>query len=1086
MKRHVVVTMMIALLLAMAQPSAAQQPLVVTRMRGGDVKSYGTLRVSQASNTPFTCVQHAMAQSPVDHAFYIFCGRDAVGTFNDVWKFNVTSNQWTWMTGATTTNVAPVFVTAEGVPSTGNSPGSRAFAATWMDVNGMLYLFGGNGRGSVGVGLSDMNDMWTFNTVTYEWTWVGGNSTTAPSPYGVYPTKGATGGWPGARSFAMMAYDGDHTAYLFGGQGRGAVGFPVSSTRVLNDMWSFDMNQIQWTFLGGTSTPGNATDDRNGIYGTQGVESANNWPGGRALSQMVYSSTTNRLYMFGGKCYTNTTLLGTFVTNDMWSYSIATGRWTWLTGYKTNSGFEYGIYGPYGVPGLYGVAGSVVGPGARYEHTMALDAKGDLYLHGGLGCTDSKCALGFLNDVWRFSTTSKSWTFLHGNTTSADTGSFGTLTVPAASNRLRARAQCSGVFDTATNNMWIHAGLSAAFTTNDDLWMLDVANYPYTCAAGYTGSSCQTEINECVSSPCLNGGTCVDAVNAFVCQCAPGWSGPSCGIDIDECASTPCQNGGTCTDLLNSFHCDCTPSWTYTRCELDVLDTCASNPCQHSGTCTDGVSSYNCSCALGYSGDQCQTDINECASNPCPPGVPCHDLIANYTCACDPGVIGDNCQTNIDDCASAPCQNGASCIDGFNSYTCVCPAGYSGVRCETDVDECASNPCANGATCTDHVNSFSCTCVPGYSGARCISEIAECASNPCLSGSICAEALNRYTCVCPPGFTGTHCQTNINECASNPCQYGGTCNDGIASFNCSCPPGTIGAYCSSWCGATEIRFPTSNDSIQAVPPSFVFVNVGIAGDAFSQCLWARPQQNGTDLIPMIQTTAFTDPQARTTLGFMNLKLHFDFDIYGQNSVDSAVSFLDSDLGSWHYYCITHYDGVATTLYRDAVKVGETLNVYPINLIGFPKAMIVGGSAFTADEVRIYYGQLTAANILSLFQLQTTVSPNVENMKVLHLNFSEQSGNVSRDSGPFNSTAFTFVGSPVWTSCISCANMNCLNGATCTDHFDTSFCACAPGFAGTRCQTDVNECASQPCLNGASCVDLTDAYSCTCGAGFSGT
>ena len=28
-------------------------------------------------------------------------------------------------------------------------------------------------------------------------------------------------------------------------------------------------------------------------------------------------------------------------------------------------------------------------------------------------------------------------------------------------------------------------------------------------------------------------------------------------VDIDECASSPCKNGGTCIDGLNSFTCEC-------------------------------------------------------------------------------------------------------------------------------------------------------------------------------------------------------------------------------------------------------------------------------------------------------------------------------------------------------------------------------------------------------------------------------------------------------------------------------------------------------------------------------------------------
>ena len=36
------------------------------------------------------------------------------------------------------------------------------------------------------------------------------------------------------------------------------------------------------------------------------------------------------------------------------------------------------------------------------------------------------------------------------------------------------------------------------------------------------------DINECASSPCQNGGTCVDQVNQYTCQCAAGYSGTTC------------------------------------------------------------------------------------------------------------------------------------------------------------------------------------------------------------------------------------------------------------------------------------------------------------------------------------------------------------------------------------------------------------------------------------------------------------------------------------------------------------------------------------------------------------------------------
>ncbi|XP_072174166.1 cadherin EGF LAG seven-pass G-type receptor 2-like [Diadema setosum] len=53
-------------------------------------------------------------------------------------------------------------------------------------------------------------------------------------------------------------------------------------------------------------------------------------------------------------------------------------------------------------------------------------------------------------------------------------------------------------------------------------------HYSCVCPLGYTGNYCLKEVNYCYSSPCINGGVCVQKEQGYSCLCQDGFTGTNC------------------------------------------------------------------------------------------------------------------------------------------------------------------------------------------------------------------------------------------------------------------------------------------------------------------------------------------------------------------------------------------------------------------------------------------------------------------------------------------------------------------------------------------------------------------------------
>jgi hypothetical protein len=120
--------------------------------------SYGTLGVAATTNVPGARIAATAIVDGTSNTL-LFGGQATAGLMNDVWRYNSTSNQWTWLKGASTAAGAASYGPLNSSLTT-NTPGARRGTVAISgiaDGRSNTFIAGENGTNS-------FNDFWSLET----------------------------------------------------------------------------------------------------------------------------------------------------------------------------------------------------------------------------------------------------------------------------------------------------------------------------------------------------------------------------------------------------------------------------------------------------------------------------------------------------------------------------------------------------------------------------------------------------------------------------------------------------------------------------------------------------------------------------------------------------------------------------------------------------------------------------------------------------------------------------------------------------------------------------------------------------------
>jgi gliding motility-associated-like protein len=421
----------------------------------GSLGNYGVLGIPADSNQPCSRYQAAYWKDKQGN-FWVFGGvtyktpPNLEG--NDMWRFNPTTNQWTWMNGPKLNADVNGEFGIKGIPSSLNYPSARGWGVNcWTDTNGMLWLYGGYGSDSAG-NRGDLSDLWQYNPNTNQWTWMAGKSLlyerTNYGSLGVYADSVTPGSLQEVKSSWVTK---DNRFFTFGGK---HFNYFTYGYETINDIWEFSTSTNQWRWV-----KGDTTITTTGNYGTKGIAANTNIPPGRC-SYTKWQDAYGDLYIFGGARFFDTANL-----NDTWKYDINTNQWTWLNGSNVKNTL-------FTTPSFC-TPDTLSSPPPRLENQTAQSSRCTNHFWNFGGYNYNFVKPGAYNDLWSYNSINNKWTKVFGKDTLGFQGIFGAKTVPNSTNEISARCGVCIWVDN-NENLWVFGGINNSINNvNNDIWRFE-------------------------------------------------------------------------------------------------------------------------------------------------------------------------------------------------------------------------------------------------------------------------------------------------------------------------------------------------------------------------------------------------------------------------------------------------------------------------------------------------------------------------------------------------------------------------------------------------------------------------------------